>query len=146
MSGPAVRVEGLKELRKAFRDVDKDLPKTIRAATKEIAEFLVAPAKARATAVGGATSKMSPSIRAGGDQRSAFIRFGGRGYEMAGGGEFGSYRTHGKDNPTARGGYTTQFKYFNREGYAVYPTIRERSEEIRRRAERSLQALIDRNI
>lgn len=143
MTAPAVTVSGLKELHRSLRRADKELPKTLRDATKDVAESLVAPAQARAIAQGGATRKMAPSIRAGANQSGAFIRYGGPKYPMAGGGEHGSLRTHGAGNPTSAGGYTTQFEPYNPAGYAIRPTIRDHAEAIRGATERHIQTFLD---
>lgn len=131
----SIKVEGLAQLQKELRQVDKDLPKQLRLANKSVAEFVAAAAKVKASSLGGVARKSAPSVKALAQQRNASVKIGGKKFGFAIGAEFGGGK-FGKGNPKPPGGgYTTQFKPYLKlgrggAGYFLYPTIREKSEEI----------------
>ncbi len=110
MADDVVRVEGLTEFRKGLRQASRDLPKVLTKAHRTIAEMVVAAARPRMTTKTGRTARSAQSLRAGAAQGGAFIRALG---PTAYGDEFGAKKF-------------TQFKpHKGKEGYAIYPTIRE---------------------
>lgn len=119
--GEGVNVEGLTELRKALKAVDAQAPKELNKASKEVAEFVAADARAAAAGLGGVAAKVAPSISARGNASGGAIALGGASYPMALGAEFG-----GRGRPT-----TQQFQpHLGRTGYFVYPTIRRDADRI----------------
>lgn len=116
-----VSVEGLAELRKALKAISADAPKELNAASKKVATFVAADARAAAEGLGGVAGHVAPSIGAVGNARGGGVSFGGSSYPMAEGAEFG-----GQGRPT-----TQQFKpHLGRTGYFVYPTIRRDGDRI----------------
>lgn len=112
MADEVIRVEGLAELRRGLKDADVALPKALSEAHKKVATLVVAGAQPKATTKHGKRARSR--IAASGTQTGAAIRIVG---PTAFGDEFGADRYH-------------QFKPHTRDGYAVYPTIRERRAEI----------------
>lgn len=96
-----VRVEGLIELQRALREVDRTLPRELRKANKNAAEVVASAARRKAFALGGVAAKTAPSIRAAAEQRAAKIRWGGAKYPFAGGANFGA--VHDVPRVTGRG-------------------------------------------
>lgn len=107
MADEAVRIEGLSGLRKGLREADRELPKALTEAHKEVAEVVVRVARPNLRTKHGRTPRSR--IAASGTQGGAFVRLGG---PTAFGDEFGATRYH-------------QFqRHKGTEGYAVYPAIR----------------------
>lgn len=69
-----VQVTGLRELVKALKDVEKDIPKELLAINKAAAEKIVP--LARSLAPHGDTGMLAASIRAGATRRSGTIKAG----------------------------------------------------------------------
>lgn len=124
-----IRVEGLRDLQRALRAVDAALPKELRQANKEAAEVVAGAARANFAAGTGVAPKVVPSVKALAQQRSASVKIGGARYPYALGSEFGGGK-YGPGNPTPRGGHTTQFPPFKKSGYALYPAIAEKRDEV----------------
>lgn len=93
VGGWTVRVEGLRETQRAFRRIDRRLPKRLRVASNNALRLVVTEAQRRAndrfTSHSGRTRG---SIRAQSSQTSARVVFGGKRFPHAGGLEFGSNR------------------------------------------------------
>jgi hypothetical protein len=108
-----VKVEGLRELSKALRDVDKTLPKEIQRAAKTAAEAVADKTRASFASRAGVAPKVAPSVKALATQRAAYVRIGGPAYPYALGSNFGSVRFK-------------QFPMFAGHGddYSLYRTIR----------------------
>ena len=122
-----VQVEGLKELQRELKRVDKSWAKELQKANKKVAEDEVVPyARARAqesrTAHSGNTTRLGSrgvkSIRAGAKQRAALVRGGGAKVPYFQGHEWGT-----------KGNYP-QFPGKSKEGHIIYPVLRERREQI----------------
>ncbi|MCZ2857424.1 hypothetical protein [Blastococcus sp. VKM Ac-2987] len=126
-----IRVEGLRELRSTLKNSNKELKKDFDKSLRLIGVETALDARRRASSEGGALAKGASSIVGGVDFRGAFVRFGGPKAPFMAGAEFGG-GAHGKGNPTARGGYTTQFRPWTGNnddaGYAIWPTIRHRQD------------------
>lgn len=86
----SVHVKGLAEFQRALRDVDNDLPKELRKAHKDIAEFIKDKAQARARSGSAQQAKAAPGIRAGAEQRRALLKIGGARNPFAIGAFFGA--------------------------------------------------------
>lgn len=117
----SIRVEGLAELSKSLRVLDKSLQRELRAAGKDVATKVAGLAKARAYALGGVAAKTAPSIKPSAGVTSAGVAFGGDAYPFAGGAEFGSGRYRQFDPWRGNGSDA---------GYFVYPAIRSSADEI----------------
>jgi hypothetical protein len=120
-------------LQRDLRKIDKTLPRSLRVAHKQIAESVATEGKRTATALGGVARKAAPAIKPRAEQRRARVLLDGVRYPYALGAEFGGGK-YKKGNPTARGGYTSQFKPWRGNGsgagYFLWPTIRQMSQEI----------------
>lgn len=118
----AVRVTGLRELNKALRDIGPEARQELKAASRKVAEFVTADAKAAAFSLGGVAAKSAPSLapRAG-VSGNAGVAFGGASYPFAGGAEFGSLR-YKQFQPWRGNGPSA--------GYFLYPSIRRDADRI----------------
>lgn len=96
-----IHLEGLIDLQRELRAVDRDLPKQLRVANKTAAEVVAAAARRRAYSLGGVQAKVAPTIKAAAEQRAAKISWGGARYPFAGGANFGAY--HNRTRNTSRG-------------------------------------------
>jgi hypothetical protein len=115
-----VRVEGLAEFQRALKAMDDKLPRELSKANKAAAEMVATKARAKASAQGGVAAKAAPNIKAAAEQRRSKITIGGPKAPYGLGAEFG-----GQGRPS-----TMQFKpHRGREGYALYPTIRDTETE-----------------
>jgi hypothetical protein len=68
-----LRVEGVRELSRSLRAVDKDLPKRLAEIHKAIGQPLAEDARARAPRQSG---RLADSVRSGGSQRVAYVAAG----------------------------------------------------------------------
>jgi hypothetical protein len=98
----AVRVDGLKELQAALRAADRNLPKQLRVANKEVADVLARRIQARALALGGVAAKVAPSIKAKGEQQGAAVTLGSSRYPFAMGANFGAMHDVLRDKATGK--------------------------------------------
>lgn len=133
-----LRVDGLRELRKELRAIDAAFPKELRAANKQVAEQVVVPeARRRAGALTRPRvgSRLLATIRALASQTSATVAMGGARTPYARGMEFGSIRR--KQFAPWRGNDRNA-------GYFLYPTIRERSDDIVETYSRVIDELTER--
>lgn len=118
----SIRVEGLRELNKALRDIGPEARAELKAASKKIADFVTEDARSAASSLGGVAAKSAPSLapRAG-IGGSAGVAFGGAAYPFAGGAEFGSQR-YKQFQPWRGNGPSA--------GYFLYPSIRQDADRI----------------
>lgn len=121
MAPESVKVQGLRELSKALREVDRDLPKEIQRAAKQTAETVANRTRASFAARTGVASEVPASVKALATQRAAYVRIGGPGAPMALGSEFGSIAF--KQFPPWRGSSDGA-------GYSMFPTIRAMRDDI----------------
>jgi hypothetical protein len=119
-----IRVEGLRELSRALKEIGPDLQAELRTTNRGVAEREASNAVSAANSIGGVAAKTAPSIRATAGVRSAGVGFGGAAAPYGAGAEFGGGR-----RPTTR-----QFKEWRGSGpdagYFVYPTIRRDADAI----------------
>lgn len=127
-----VRVEGLRELTKALRQVDKDLPKEVQRANKAIAESVADKTRASFAGRGGVAPKVAASVKALASQRDAKVRIGGNRWPYAMGAEYGSLAF--KQFDPWRGSHEGA-------GYSLWPTIRSQRTEIEDEFLRSIDAI-----
>jgi len=121
ISTGTVKIDGLRELNKALREIGPEAEKELRAASKSVAELVANDARAAAHTIGGVAAHVAPSIRAVAGVKSAGVGIGGARYPMAGGAEFGSYRY--KQFKPWRGNSSDA-------GYFLYPSIRRDADRI----------------
>lgn len=150
----AIGIDGLVALQRDLRAVDADLPKDLRALNLEVAESVASKAQARAVAHGGALAKAAPAIKAGAEQRGAFVRLtASTKYPMVLGAEFGAGQNTRRIGKVRGGGIRSYvgFRQFDAwrgngadAGYAVYPTIRAENEHIVAAYSERLAQLLDR--
>lgn len=139
-----IRVVGLDQFARDLRRVDKDAAKELARAYRLIARDVRERARAKARQQSDAYEKAAAGIQSKASARDARIRISGRRYPFIFGHEFGAY--HNLDRTFAYGdkGVRTvkgwnQFppwrgnRYVNASntGYAVFPTIRDRTPFIR---------------
>ena len=119
-----VSVEGLPELQKSLRELDRGLEKELSKANRDVARFVATEAAGAASSLGGVAAKAAPSVRASASSGFAGVSLGGSGYPFAGGAEFGGQRRS----------TTMQFAPWRgagaNAGYFVYPTVRRNSQRI----------------
>lgn len=115
-----IRVEGLKELNRALKDMPKAASKEIRAVNKSVAEKVALGARSRAMMLGGVAARVAPTLKPSAGVMSASVSLGSSAYPEAAGAEFGSYRYKQFEPWTGNGRDAGRF---------LYPEIRETSEE-----------------
>lgn len=122
-SSVGVRVEGLRELNKALREIGPDAQKQLKETNLDVAQDVARDATGIAYGLGGVAAKTAPSIKAASRVVAAGVSFGS-GMPWAMGAEFGG----------GRRSTTQQFKPWRgsgpQAGYFVYEAIRQDSEEI----------------
>lgn len=97
----AIRVEGLREIARALRNLDRALPRELRKTNLDAARHVAGAAKVAATSLGGVAAEAAPSIRALATATSASVRLGDARHPYALGAEFGAH--HDRARPTRRG-------------------------------------------
>lgn len=117
-----IRVQGLKELNAALKAIGPDARKELKEASRSVSELVADSSRSTASSLGGVAAHVAPSIRAtasvGG---SAAVSIGGPSAPAAGGAAFG-----GRGRPT-----TQQFQpWRGKEGYFLYPDIRDNADRI----------------
>ena len=141
-----IQVEGLAQLSKVLKGMDKDLAKELRLANKKAAQIAADAAKSRALSLGGSAAKGAPTIRASAGVKSASVGFGGASAPWMGGSEFGANREGQRRRST--GTYVGYRQFDNwrgsgrTAGYFVYPSIRDNEGRIVEQYEDALGDLI----
>lgn len=119
-----VRIEGLRELNKALKELGPDFPREMRKVNKEVATGVKDHAIRNALGQGGVAAHVAPSLKSSAGVNSAAVSLGGAAHPAAGGAEFGGQR-----RPT-----TQQFKPWrgsdSNAGYFLYPAIRDDADHI----------------
>lgn len=129
----AVQVEGLAELSRALKKLEggKELSRELREANKDAATYVKDKASGRGRSLGSTAAMIAPMLKASAGAQSAGVSLGS--HPAAAGAEFG-----GRGRPT-----TQQFQpHRGRDGYFVYPTIRDSAEEIVKPYEEAIDRLI----
>lgn len=129
-----IQIRGIKQLQKALRQLNKDLPKELATANQRVAQHIVDEATVAAQSVGRLWAEAAKSLAAARQQRIAAIRFGGARYPFAMGAEFGAAQDITRQ--TTRGPVRgwNQFRPWRGSGegagYFLFPTIRRESDRI----------------
>ena len=131
-----VRVEGLTELSRDLKAMGPEFQKELTRTNKEVAGFVADSAAGAAYAIGGVAAHVAPSIKAAAGVGWAGVSIGGPGFPMAGGAEFGSYRS-GQFQPWRGNGADA--------GYFLYPTIRKDAEQIEGQYVEAVDRLLRKN-
>lgn len=136
-------MSGIEGLNRALRSLPKDAKRELTDASKEIVGEVAAEARSKAAALGGAWKYLGPTIQA---QRSSkpSIKMGGNRLIK---GRKGSKQTvgdllYGTEFGALR--YTQFPPWQGKEGYALWPTVREHEDETAERYSRALLAALDR--
>lgn len=129
-----IAVDGLPELSKALKAIGPELQKELRTTNKQAAEMVASGARSAMAALGRQGAHFAPGVKASGGTTSAGVALDGRRMPGILGVEFGA----GQDSPRQRSsGQYVGFRQFepwrgngSDAGYALYPTIRDRADEI----------------
>ncbi len=129
-----VDMEGIRDVQKALRAVDKDLPKQLRAAGNTAAQIVVDAARSRAST--RLERRAGRSLKVSSQQRSVAVSLGGRGFPEAFGAEFGADDFRLRTRRSGRYIGYRQFKPWRGSGagagYFFYPAIRAKQPEVLR--------------
>lgn len=129
----AVRVQGLAEFQRELKKAGADLPKQLAGANRDAAQVVATQAVSNLTSLGGVAARIAPTVKAAAEQRRSKVTLGGPQHPEAMGAEFG-----GQGRPT-----TQQFRpHRGREGYGLYPAVRETEDEFMRTYEQMLGVLM----
>lgn len=115
-----IDVTGLKELRRELKAADAAFPKQLQKANKAVAELVADGTRSAFQSMAGSAPKVAPTVKALAQQTRAQVRVGGgsgTGAEVAMGNLWGSKRFKQFPPPVAG-------------GYALYPTLAAKSDEI----------------
>lgn len=113
----AIQVQGLRELQRELRALDRAWPRELRVASKEAADVVAEATRASFASRGGVAPKVAPSVKALAQQRSASVRIGGAKYPFAMGSNFGSLKFKQFSPPT-------------RPDYSLYASIDKKRDEV----------------
>jgi len=132
MAEPGVGIEGLGEFRRALKQVDRELPKQLRAAMRsEVADPVAEKVKSRVPVRSGRWLK---AIRGGATQRTAYVQWGRASVPYAGWMEFGG----GIPNKRNRTGRARVRRPFVAEGRYVHPVVSAESVRAGNAAEKAM--------
>lgn len=144
-----IQIDGLAELNRTLReDFGKGFQVELRQANKAAAELAADGARARAYSLGGVAGHVAPSIKLSAGTATAGVSFGGPGFPMAGGAEFGALQNEIRGRRTGPYVGYRQFEPWRGNqmdaGYFVYPTIRASADEIEAQYRDALDRLLTR--
>src|SRR5918995_5224587 len=132
-----IDVDGLKPLLSDLRRIDRDLPKTMRRQLLPVSQTVLHGAQSKASGLGGVHAHAARrGLRAGATQNTAWIRLLGNKEPTILGAEFGGgRRSTTRQFPPWRGANRNA-------GYFVYPTIRDKSDDIVRDLEAAVRTML----
>ena len=135
MAEPGVGIEGLGDFRRALKNVDRELPKELRARMRsDVADPVAALVKARVPVRSGRWRK---AIRGGATQRVAYVQWGRASVPYAGWMEFGGGIPN-KRSGKRKAGKPFRYRTFVQEGRYVRPTVGDESARAGDAAEKAL--------
>lgn len=141
-----IAVDGLRELNKTLKELGPELQKELKATNKEAATKVATEAAARARGLGAMGVHFAPGIKAATGATSAGVALDGRKYPGILGAEFGAGQDRQRNR---RSGQYVGYRQFDPwrgngsgAGYFLYPTIRDRADEIAGFYEHAIDALI----
>jgi len=127
-----VDIEGVRDIQKALRSVDKDLPKRLKDAGNAAAQIIVDDTRARARTP--AERRVARSVKVSSQQRSVAVSVGGRGFPEAGGVIFGAAQDRLRVRRSGRYVGYRQFRPWlgagRSAGYLLFPSIRARQDDV----------------
>lgn len=133
---PAVKIDGLRELNRALRQIGPDARAGLKDASREVSEMVAGDARSAAFTLGGVAAHVAPSIKSRASANgSGSVALGGARYPMAAGAEFGAARY--KQFKPWRGNSTDA-------GYFLYPSIRRDADRIETVYTTALDDIIER--
>lgn len=128
-----IQVEGLRDLERELKTMDKALRTELRLVNKSVAAYVATDAAAAARTLGSTPAHVAPSIKPTAGTGFAGVAGGGPRYPMFAGAEFGAKQYH-------------QFKTWRGNGddagYFLFPTIRRDEPEIVRKYEAGLDGFL----
>jgi hypothetical protein len=134
VAGDAIRVEGLKEFRRELYNIGPQWTKEMRKVSLLIAEDIAEGTRQALGSQGGSAPKVVPKVKALAEQLRAMVKVGGGqgvGTDVAMGNLWGSSRY--KQFPPRIAG-----------GYALYPTLARKHDELEVRYQKMLDDLLKR--
>lgn len=139
MVASRIDVDGLKPLLRDLRRVERDLPKAMRQSLIPVSQTVLRGATTKAQSLGGVHAHAARrGLRAGATQNTAWIKLLASREPTILGAEFGGgRRSTTRQFPPWRGAGRTA-------GYFVYPTIRDKSDDIMREVEDAVRDLLRR--
>jgi len=135
-----VRIEGIKELRRALNKIDKELTKEFRVELKKIGDDVAADAR---SSVPSRTGRARGSIRSGMSGNNGYVAGGKKAVPYFGWLDFGS-RQPRTGNPRSRGPWAGSGEG-PKGGRFIYPGINRNRAEIHRRAVRAMEEAKDKS-
>jgi phage gpG-like protein len=135
---PEVQVRGIRELNKALKEVESELPKAMRIGFKEIADHVVQRTRAKVPRVSG---KAAGSVKPRASQKGAGIAFGGSAAPYYPWLDFGG--STGRGHKPKQSGSGAIKRPFMKEGRYVYPTIKEENEYITDAVDKLISEVVD---
>jgi hypothetical protein len=135
-----VRIEGIKELRRALNKIDKELTKEFRGELKKIGDDVANDAR---SSVPSRTGRARGSIRSGMSGNNGYVAGGKKAVPYYGWLDFGS-REPRSGNPRSRGPWAKSGEG-PKGGRFIYPAINRNRAEIHRRAVRAMEEAKDKS-
>jgi hypothetical protein len=139
VSGDAVRIEGLADLRKGLRKIDPALAKEFRNEILPIAQQVASDARSRVPSRSG---RAAASIRGGVSGNNAYVAGGKKSVPYFGWLDFGS-RSPRTGNPRSVGPWKNSGTGPSK-GRFIYPAINQNRGAIERRAAQAIDDIIER--
>lgn len=133
-----VRIEGIKELRRALNKIDKELTKEFRVDLKKIGDDVATDARKD---VPSRTGRARGSIRSGVSGNNAYVAGGKKAVPYYGWLDFGS-RQPQTGNPRSRGPWAGSGEG-PKGGRFIYPAVNRNRDNIRRRAVAAMEQAKD---
>lgn len=127
--GDSIRIDGLRDLQKALRQIDGESQKELRVVLNKAAKIV---AEAAAVRIPRRSGRAAASIKPRSGQREASVQGGGARVKYYGWLDFGG--SVGRNNSVKRP--------FLRDGRYMYPAYRDRKATVQEELERSLTGLV----
>lgn len=129
-----IAVDGLPELSAALKEIGPELQKELKTTNKAAAEMVASGTRSAMSSLGAQGSHFAPGVKASGGATSAGVALDGKRMPGILGTEFGAGQ--GVERTRSSGTYEgfNQFEPWRgngaNAGYSLYPTIRERADDI----------------
>ncbi|HVW34043.1 MAG TPA: HK97 gp10 family phage protein [Acidimicrobiia bacterium] len=136
MADNIIQVKGITDLRKALRDISKDLAKELRVGLNEAARIVADEA---ATKVPRRSGAAAASIKVGSTQTAANVKVGGTAAPYFPWLDFGG--STGRGHQAGEPGSGAVKRPFLKEGRYIYPTLAEKRDEVTKKVDEVLERL-----